>query len=80
MTKSFFEDPSFRSWALGNIPLGRLGTIEEGKIANLIVTNGDPLEIRTETKFLFINGRLTSTDNKHLRLYEKYRARPSSGE
>ncbi len=58
----------------------RLGTIEEGKIANLIVTNGDPLEIRTETKFLFINGRLTSTDNKHLRLYEKYRARPSSGE
>ena len=24
----------------------RLGTIEEGKIANLIVTNGDPLEIR----------------------------------
>ena len=54
----------------------RLGTIEEGKIANLIVTNGDPLEIRTETKFLFINGQLTSTDNKHLRLYEKYRARP----
>ena len=58
----------------------RLGTIEEGKIANLIVTNGDPLEIRTETKFLFIDGQLTSTDNKHLRLYEKYRARPKSGE
>ena len=58
----------------------RLGTIEEGKIANLIVTNGDPLEIRTETKFLFIKGQLTSTDNKHRRLYEKYRARPKSGE
>jgi imidazolonepropionase-like amidohydrolase len=54
----------------------RLGTIEEGKIANLIVTNGDPLEIRTEVEHLFINGRPTSTDNKQRQLYETYRARP----
>jgi len=53
-----------------------LGTIESGKIANLIVTNGDPLEIRTEVRFLFIRGQLTSNDNKHKQLYEKYRARP----
>ena len=54
----------------------RLGTIEAGKIANLIVTTGDPLEITTEVRYLFINGKQTSTDNKHRRLYEKYRARP----
>ena len=54
----------------------RLGTIEPGKIANLIVTNGDPLEIQTELRYLFIQGQLTSTDNKHRQLYEKYRARP----
>ncbi len=54
----------------------RLGSIEAGKIANLIVTDGDPLEITTEVKYLFINGLLTSTDNKHKQLYEKYRARP----
>jgi imidazolonepropionase-like amidohydrolase len=53
-----------------------LGTIEEGKTANLVVTDGDPLEIRTEVRFLFINGKLTSLDNKHRELYEKYRARP----
>ena len=53
----------------------RLGTVEEGKIANLLVTNGDPLEITTQLKYLFISGKLTSTDNKHKRLYEKYRAR-----
>ncbi len=53
----------------------RLGTVEEGKMANLIVTSGDPLEITTQVKYLFINGQLTSTDNKHKRLYEKYRAR-----
>jgi len=54
----------------------QLGTIEPGKMADLIVTNGDPLAIPTEVRDLFINGELTSTDNKHLRLYEKYRARP----
>jgi len=53
-----------------------LGTIEAGKIGNLIVTTGDPLEIRTEVRYLFIKGRLTSTDNKHRQLYEKYRKRP----
>jgi imidazolonepropionase-like amidohydrolase len=53
----------------------RLGSVETGKIANLIVTSGDPLEITTQVEYLFINGRLTATDNKHKRLYEKYRAR-----
>ncbi|HEV8385580.1 MAG TPA: amidohydrolase family protein [Candidatus Acidoferrales bacterium] len=53
-----------------------LGTIEQGKIANIIVTNGDPLELQTEVRYLFIKGQLTSTDNKHKQLYEKYRARP----
>jgi imidazolonepropionase-like amidohydrolase len=54
----------------------RLGSVEQGKIANLILTNGDPLEITTEVEYLFINGRLTSMENKHKQLYEKYRSRP----
>lgn len=54
----------------------QLGTIEVGKTANLIVTDGDPLEIQTQVRHLFINGRLTSTDNKHRQLWEKYRNRP----
>ena len=53
-----------------------LGSIEEGKRANLIITDGDPLEIRTEIKHLLIDGVPTSLENKHLELYEKYRARP----
>ncbi|MFQ5704957.1 MAG: amidohydrolase family protein [Gemmatimonadales bacterium] len=52
-----------------------LGTIEEGKIANLIVTDGDPLEIRTQILHVFIDGSDVSLDNKHKRLYERYRAR-----
>jgi imidazolonepropionase-like amidohydrolase len=53
-----------------------LGSIEPGKMANLIITDGDPLEARTQVKQLIINGQVTSTDNKHKRLYEKYLARP----
>jgi len=54
----------------------QLGSLEAGKIANVIVTNGDPLEITTDVKYLFINGQLTSMDNKHQRLFEKYSNRP----
>ena len=50
----------------------QIGTIEPGKIANIIVTNGDPLEVTTDVKYLFIRGQLTSTNNRHKSLYEKY--------
>ena len=56
----------------------QIGTLEQGKLANLIVTNGDPLELTTDVKYLFIKGRLTSLDNRHLRLYEKYSKRPKA--
>jgi len=54
----------------------RLGTIESGKIANLIVTGGDPLEYQTPIHYVIINGRPADLTNKHLELYEQYRARP----
>jgi len=56
----------------------QIGTLEQGKIANVIVTNGDPLELTTDVKYLFIKGQLTSLENKHHRLYEKYLNRPKS--
>jgi len=54
----------------------QLGTLQVGKVANIIVTDGDPLELTTDVKYLFIRGQLTSTDNRHKRLYEKYLNRP----
>ncbi len=53
----------------------KLGTIEPGKIANLIVTDGDPLAILTQVKYLFIAGKLTSTANRQLELYQRYSQR-----
>jgi imidazolonepropionase-like amidohydrolase len=55
-----------------------IGTLEPGKSANVIVTTGDPLELTTDVRYLFINGQLTSTDNKHKALYEKYLNRPKA--
>jgi imidazolonepropionase-like amidohydrolase len=54
----------------------QLGTLQVGKVADVIVTNGDPLEVTTDVKYLFIRGQLTSMDNRHKRLYEKYLNRP----
>lgn len=53
-----------------------MGTIAEGKLADLMVTDGDPLEAQTQVKQLFIQGKPVDLDNKQRRLYEKYLARP----
>ncbi|HKY31824.1 MAG TPA: amidohydrolase family protein [Candidatus Polarisedimenticolia bacterium] len=54
----------------------RLGSIETGKSASLILTDGDPLEIRTRVLKVFIDGRDVDLGNRHQRLYDKYRQRP----
>lgn len=52
-----------------------LGSIEVGKAATLILTNGDILDHRTNITNVIIDGRETSLDNKHQRLYDRYKAR-----
>ena len=42
----------------------------------MIVTNGDPLDVRTTVRYLFIDGRPTPLDNKGLRLYREYGGKP----
>ena len=54
----------------------RLGSLEVGKMANLVVTNGDILEAKTETKFLFIDGRPVPLDSKHSVLFTQFKDRP----
>lgn len=52
------------------------GSIDRGKYADLIVTDGDPLEIRTQVKMMFIKGVPVDLESKHTRLYKRYMARP----
>ncbi len=54
----------------------RIGSIEEGKWADLMITDGDPLEAKTQVKQVFIKGKNVDLDNKQKRLYEKYLNRP----
>lgn len=51
----------------------RIGSLEVGKDATLIVTTGDPLEIVTNVEMEFIQGRKIDLTSKHTMLYEKYR-------
>jgi len=54
----------------------KLGSVEKGKVADLMVTDGDPLEIQTQVKHLYIRGNEVALTNKQTRLYEKYMGRP----
>jgi imidazolonepropionase-like amidohydrolase len=59
-------------WGVGET----LGSIEKGKAADLIVTDGDPLETKTQIKQMFIAGKAVDLESKHYRLYKKYMDRP----
>ena len=53
-----------------------VGSLEAGKRADLFISRGDPLEVRTVITHVFINGRSVGVDNIHKQFYEKYATRP----
>ena len=50
-----------------------LGSLEKGKRATCIVTNGDPLQIATQVEMAYIDGARIDLMNRQTNLYEKYR-------
>jgi len=53
----------------------RLGSIEVGKMANIVVTDGDLLEIRTKVRYLFIDGRPVALTSRHTDLNDAFKNR-----
>lgn len=53
----------------------KLGSLDVGKMANLVVLNGDLLEARSDTKYLFIDGRPVPLETKHTQLYDTFKNR-----
>ncbi|HMF74245.1 MAG TPA: amidohydrolase family protein, partial [Bryobacteraceae bacterium] len=54
----------------------QLGSIEKGKLGDLILTDGDPMEAKTNIKQMFIAGKEVSLESRHTREYEKWMKRP----
>lgn len=54
----------------------RLGSLQPGRLASFIVTDGDPLQPSTRIERLFVQGREVSAANRQSRLVDRYRARP----
>lgn len=52
-----------------------IGSLDAGKAATLIIADGHPLEVTTETIAAFIDGRQIEIGNKQTELAEKYRAK-----
>lgn len=50
----------------------KLGSIEEGKQANLLLADGDPLEPMTHIEQVFIRGYKIPMVSRHSQLYEEY--------
>jgi imidazolonepropionase-like amidohydrolase len=55
---------------------GRIGSLEPGKDATLILTDGDILDLRTRVVGAYLDGRVLDLTDKQKRLYERYRNRP----
>jgi len=50
----------------------QLGSLDAGKTANVVMANGDPLDIKTDVKQVFIQGREVPMTNRQTRLRDEY--------
>ncbi|MEO8726256.1 MAG: amidohydrolase family protein [Acidobacteriaceae bacterium] len=53
----------------------QLGSLEVGKIGNVVISNGDPLDVKTDVKHVFIAGKEISMENRQTRLRDEYSKR-----
>jgi imidazolonepropionase-like amidohydrolase len=53
----------------------QLGSLDVGKRANFVITNGDLLQPGTQTLAIAVDGKLMAPESKQTRLYDRYRQR-----
>jgi imidazolonepropionase-like amidohydrolase len=55
----------------------RIGSVEKGKWADLVLADGDLLETRTTIKQMWIRGKAVDLESRHTKLSERYMSRPN---
>jgi imidazolonepropionase-like amidohydrolase len=50
----------------------KIGSIEEGKMANIVIANGDILEAMTQVEHVFINGFKVPNVSRHTQLFQEF--------
>lgn len=55
-------------WGLAD----KLGSLDAGKIANVVVANGDPLDVKTDVKHVFIDGQEIPLWDRQMELRDQY--------
>ncbi|HEX8814215.1 MAG TPA: amidohydrolase family protein [Terriglobales bacterium] len=55
-------------WGMGD----QLGSLDVGKTANVVVSNGDPLDVKTDVKQVFIQGQEVPMTSRQTRLRDQY--------
>ena len=50
----------------------QIGSIEKGKLGNLVIADGDPFEQTSNIRYVFIDGRPVPLVSKHTRLRDQY--------
>ena len=53
----------------------QLGSLETGKLGNVVVANGDPLDVKTDVKHVFIAGQEVPLENRQTQLRDEYMRR-----
>jgi imidazolonepropionase-like amidohydrolase len=53
----------------------RLGSLDSGKVANIVIANGDPLDVKSDVKHVFIAGREVPLESRQTRLRDEYMKR-----
>jgi imidazolonepropionase-like amidohydrolase len=51
----------------------RYGSLEPGKVGNLVVWTGDPFELSTRAELVVIRGSVAAPENRQLELFRRYR-------
>jgi imidazolonepropionase-like amidohydrolase len=55
---------------------GRIGSLQEGRDANLVVWSGDPFEFSTQVEHVFIRGREVKEPSRQDMLTDRYKPKP----